>query len=483
MLAAALCLALGAGAQQRRANVVLIVADGPGYGEWHCTGAEGISTPAIDRLWNEGVRCTNFYADTAGAPTRAALLTGRYSARTGVTAAFGPRAILPENEVAMAQIFYKNGYRTGLFGTWGLGDGWPYHPSMRGFGRTVIHGGAGVGQTPDRWGNDRFDDRYMDSLAWRPFEGYSTDVWFSEAASFIRDHRDEPFFCMIPVAAPGAPFPVPEEYSAPYLQAGVDSLRACYYGQIACIDRQLGELRRTLNGLGLEDNTILIFMTSGGTGIAGAAAGNYPGGQRVPFVIYYRDGGLEGGREVTEPMAHIDLMPTLFEVCGLYHPRTIALDGASQFKTLRGVKPLVGFKPAVRKLEFGSHDDAPAPAEIYVGEPGDSIARLTCNDWYQERPTAVWSQDTVRARAQGDGWWQINVVRTGTYAVTLRPYPKEEDAPLNVSRVRLTIGDQSWEQPCDPDAPEVTLTVPLRAGSYRMQAQPGSPFAYMVFLE
>ena len=90
-----------------------------------------------------------------------------------------------------------NGYETAIFGKWHLGDNFPYLPNQRGFVTSVIHGGGGVGQTPDYWNNDYFDDTYFRNGKPEKFQGYSTDIWFDEAISFIEKNQTKPFFCYI----------------------------------------------------------------------------------------------------------------------------------------------------------------------------------------------------------------------------------------------------------------------------------------------
>ena len=109
------------------------------------------------------------------------------------------------------------GYQTGLFGKWHLGDAYPYRPQDRGFREVVTHGGGGVGNTPDYWGNNYHDDHYCHNGVWEPFDGYCTDIWFRLGIDFISRHRDRPFYCQICTNAPHGPHIVPERFSRPSL--------------------------------------------------------------------------------------------------------------------------------------------------------------------------------------------------------------------------------------------------------------------------
>ncbi|MCH7729841.1 MAG: sulfatase-like hydrolase/transferase, partial [Planctomycetes bacterium] len=152
---------IGFGGEQQRPNVVLIITDDQGYGDVGFHGNSMIQTPHLDALAKQSVRLTNFHVDPTCAETRSALMTGRYSSRVGVWHTIMGRSLLRKDEVTIGDTFSQNGYRTGIFGKWHLGDNYPFRPQDRGFQETLVHGGGGVGQTPDAWGNDYFDDTYF----------------------------------------------------------------------------------------------------------------------------------------------------------------------------------------------------------------------------------------------------------------------------------------------------------------------------------
>ena len=275
-------------------------------------------------------------------------MTGRYSTRTGVWHTILGRSLMDPEEETLAEIFQANGYRTGHFGKWHLGDNYPLRPQDQGFEHVVWHHGGGVGQGPDYWDNDYFDDTYEVNGEWRPFEGYCTDVWFEEALRFIEREDDRPFFAYLATNAPHGPFLVDESYSEPYVEAGVPATMARFYGMITNIDENVGRLRRRLAELGLDENTVLIFTTDNGTaagnaprkdeegtwpgfdgGMRGKKGSEYEGGHRVPFFVHWPGGGLTGGRDMSRLAAHIDVLPTLMSWCDLERRGTRALDGRS----------------------------------------------------------------------------------------------------------------------------------------------------------
>lgn len=169
----------------KKPNVVFVLTDDQGYGDLHCHGNRFIKTPYMDNLASGSVSFTDFHVMTCCAPSRAMLMTGRYPMRTGVWCTVGKTSRMKQGEVTMADVFKASGYRTGFFGKWHLGDNYPFRPQDRGFEDVLMSGGGGVGNTPDYWANDYFDDTFMRNGMWEKHEGFCTDVWFSQAMKFI----------------------------------------------------------------------------------------------------------------------------------------------------------------------------------------------------------------------------------------------------------------------------------------------------------
>lgn len=326
-------------AKSAKPNIIIIITDDQGYGDFGFTGNPVIQTPTIDKLREQGTLLNNFHVDPTCAPTRAALMTGRYSARVGVWHTVQGRNMLRPREVTMADIFSENGYATGMFGKWHLGDSYPYRPEDRGFQHIVYHGAGGVGQAPDYWGNDYFDDTYIVNGEHKRFEGYCTDIWFDEGIKFIQANKNKPFFAYIALNAPHGPLYCPKEYTDLYKdQSGVPS--AEFYGMITNIDDNMAKLMKVLDDENIADNTILVFMTDNGT--AGGLVGDrgydgnmrgkknseYDGGHRVPFIIRWPNGAIEAGKSVENLTAHIDILPTFVDLCALSAP-AIKYDGTS----------------------------------------------------------------------------------------------------------------------------------------------------------
>jgi len=145
----------------QKPNVIFILTDDQGYGDLACHGNPWIKTPNLDKLHSESVRFTNFHVGTTCAPSRSGLMTGKYCNKVGVWHTVNGREILREGETTLAEKMKTAGYKTGIFGKWHLGDNYPFRPQDRGFDEVLIHGGGGVGQQPDYWENDYFDDTYF----------------------------------------------------------------------------------------------------------------------------------------------------------------------------------------------------------------------------------------------------------------------------------------------------------------------------------
>ena len=335
-------------------NVLIIMVDDQGYGDIAALGNQHIKTPNMDQLHSISARFTDYHVSPTCSPTRAALLTGRHSNRTGVWHTINGRSLILERETIMAQIFKDNGYRTGIFGKWHLGDNYPLRPQDKGFDEVVVHGGGGVEQTMDYWDNDYFNDTYLHNGKLEKFTGYCTDIWFSQAKKFIIKDKRNPFFCYIPTNSAHSPYYVDDTYSILYKE-NKNIPNAQFYGMIANIDENIGKMVHYLDSIGLKDNTIIMFTTDNGTasgvrlevgipdgfvvngynaGMRGMKGSMYEGGHRVPLFIHWKDGGISVGKDINELTAHSDILPTLIDLCKLKMKTPLKFDGKS-------LKPLI----------------------------------------------------------------------------------------------------------------------------------------------
>ena len=276
-----------------RPNIIIVMTDDQGYGELGCHDNPIIKTPHLDRFHKESTRFTRFFVSPTCTPTRAGLLTGRHEFRCGISHTILGRSLLREDEVTIADVLSQAGYRTGLFGKWHLGDNYPCRPMDNGFRECFYHGGGGITQTPDYWGNTYFSPTINHNGRWEKSDGYCTDVFFDAALNWIEHNRNQPFFALITPNTPHLPHQVSERYSKPYEDQGLDPEAAKFYGMITNIDDNMGKLVKKIQTLGIEKQTLIIFMTDNGSaqacnynlfnaGMRGCKGSAHEGGVRVP---------------------------------------------------------------------------------------------------------------------------------------------------------------------------------------------------------
>ena len=304
--------------------------DDQGYGDLACHGNPIIKTPNLDKLHSQSVRFTDFHVNSFCAPTRAALMTGRMSDRTGVRTTIYSRNHLNRNETTMAEFFKASGYRTGLFGKWHLGHNYPYRPIDRGFDEWVGHGDGGTGTASDYWGNDKMNDSYMRNGKWEKFKGFCTDIYFDETMKFIKKSKGKPFFAYLATNVPHRPWNVVDQWRKQY--QGIDALdykTVDFFATITRFDKNLGRLRKFLADNKLDENTIIVFLTDNGTsggytiynaGMRRIKGSIYEGGHRVPCFIHWPGGGIDKPVDVHRLTNQIDLLPTFIEMCSLGTP-------------------------------------------------------------------------------------------------------------------------------------------------------------------
>lgn len=447
-----------------RPNVVIVMTDDQGYGDLGCTGNPWLSTPNIDEFARQSVRCNDFHVSPLCTPTRAGFMTGRNPLLNGAWATAWGRSILRREEVTLAQVFAANGYHTGLFGKWHLGDTYPYRPQDRGFSRVVAHKGGGVGQTPDFWGNSYFDDTYFRNGEPTQYEGYCTDIWFEEAMAFIDSTAGkDPFLACVMTNAPHSPYFVADRYAAAYRDRP-EIPESEFYGMITNIDENFGRLRRFLTDKGLADNTIIVFLTDNGTsggartdadgfvvqgynaGLRGVKASYYDGGHRVPFFLRYPDGDLTD-RDVDGLTCHFDVLPTMIDLCGLTPPPLPVLDGTTIAPALRGV----GTLPA--RYIFLQNQQQPEPPEKWHNVVLTPRWRLVFgrelydinSDPGQLTDVAADNPGVVaELRAAHEAWWTEIAPTLVERAPLLLGHAAENPVRLDAMDV---MGDIAWDQP------------------------------------
>jgi len=326
-------------------NIILVMIDNVGFPEIGINGNDLVKTPHLDRFASEGIQFEHFYSNPLCAPTRASLMTGRYHYRTGVIHTSRGGAKMFGDEVTIAEYLKREGYATGIFGKWHLGDNFPMRPQDQGFHETLIHKSGRLGQVPDA------PNTYINPKLWKDGQyiqkqGYCTDIYFDAAINFIEKHEDKPFFIYLPTnvahASSEVGLEVPQKYSAPYIARGLDKNIATVCGMLNNFDDNFGRLITKLNSLNLRDRTLVIFLSDDGnvrinTGqYRGQGYSNpYEGSIKVPCFIQF-PGHFKGGFRVDRIASHIDILPTLLDITGISISSDSGIDGVSLLPLLEG---------------------------------------------------------------------------------------------------------------------------------------------------
>ncbi len=465
------------GATASRPNVILIMSDDQGYGDLSIHGNPNLTTPSLDAIAKAGAQFTQFQVCPVCSPTRSSLLTGRYNYRTGVVDTFLGRSLMDPKEITIAEVLRGAGYRTGIFGKWHLGDNYPMRAIDQGFDDSLVANGGGLAQPGDPPpGNSYTDPVLRRNGKYEKTKGYCTDIFFREAARFVEANQTKPFFLYIPTNAPHSPLQIDESYVKSFRAQGLDDTTAKVYGMVKNLDENVAQLQSLLTRLNLRENTLFIFLTDNGpqqkrynAGMRGLKGTVYQGGIRVPCFVQW-PAKVKPGLMIDRIAAHIDLFPTILAACGVKAPK-VALDGRSLLPLLSGASPAWpdrtlhtqwhrGDEPqlfrdhAARtqrwKLVKGkelfdldvdaaeANDVAAqqpevvaglrreteewfrsvsasrggyAPPRIAIGAPQENPVLLTRQDW--RGPRASWD-------AEGIGYWEVDVRRSGTYDIELK---------------------------------------------------------------
>ena len=348
-------------AQNERPNIVLVFVDDMGYADCGVQGAEGWSTPNLDRLAAEGSRLTSFYAaQPVCSASRAALLTGCYPNRIGITGALGPRARhgLNPREVTLAELCKKAGYATAIFGKWHLGHLPPFLPTRHGFDEFV-----GIPYSNDMW---PLHPDYVDlpPNAARRKRGYPdlplyegekiinakitpedqkrfTRTFTERSVAFIRKNKARPFFLYLPHPMPHVPLFTTKKFAG-------SSKQGAYGDVIQEIDWSVGEILKELKALDLDRKTLVIFTSDNGPWLSyGDHAGSarplregkgttWEGGVRVPFLARW-PGRIPAGTVSDEPAMTIDVFSTVAALLKAELPGA-KIDGKNIWPLIAGEK-------------------------------------------------------------------------------------------------------------------------------------------------
>jgi arylsulfatase A-like enzyme len=331
-------------------NILLIVADDLGYGDLGCYRSREIRTPHLDRLAKEGVRLTDAYASAAVcSPTRASLITGRYPQRDGfdwVIRYTEKDRGLPVSAASLPRRLRKAGYATGLFGKWHLGYKAAFAPNAHGFDEFFGFLAADLDYYSHRDANG--DPGLYENTKLVEKKGYLTDLITERSLAFLRKNARRPFFLEVAYNAPHWPFQVPgkpEDVRNDTTYGPENGTRADYVRMVEHLDLSVGKLLAKIAKLGLEKDTLVIFLSdNGGDRLSDNGPlfhGKYSlweGGIRVPCLMRL-PGVIPAGMVSAQPVIAMDIHATILAAAGLTAPAGLAVDGEDMLPVLAGKKP------------------------------------------------------------------------------------------------------------------------------------------------
>lgn len=328
---------------QSKPNIIIMLTDDQGYGDVGFHGNPYLDTPNMESIAAQGIEMTHFYSYPNCSPTRAALLTGRYPYRTGVVGVTQVDHLMNASEVTLAEILTANGYETGIFGKWHLGDNYPMRPTDQGFQEALVHKGGGIGQAAGPPDNSYFDPILEHNNVPKKYRGYCDNIFTDAALEFIETNIDQPFFLYLATNLPHFPLEVPDSLAEPYRKMGLHEDNARTYGMMASIDYNVGRILQKVKTLGIEKETMIMFLSDNGprhrrtkndvypgrwvSNLRGTKTSVYEGGIRVPFFVRWPQQ-LEAGQQISNVGTVIDILPTVLDAANI-NADTLQIDGQS----------------------------------------------------------------------------------------------------------------------------------------------------------
>jgi len=371
---------------KNRLNVIILLTDDQGWGDFGCYTDGKVKTPHIDKLSEKSFRLNQFYVSPLCAPTRAALISGRYPEAVRVWDTGRHMNLMDAGVYTLSQAFKENGYATGFFGKWHTGNTHPLLPDDFGFDRYAI-GGGGIS-----------DPAFMTESGQIKPKGYREEALFDLAMDYIESKRDKAFFTYIATTVPhDRPSPMcPPEYKNMYAHLDEGEGDKEIYGMVSWLDHNVGRLFAKLEELELSDNTLIVYFSDNGPlrdcddlvtpwerhmvntldirnrfnkGLRAGKTRAYDGGVHVPCLIHW-PGISDGGKDIQQLSGHIDIFPTLADICGLKLSDTHKFDGISVAPILRGQNK------TVERYFIARNDRLRNPRKFYNSMIRDSKYKL-----------------------------------------------------------------------------------------------------------
>ncbi len=389
----------------KKPNIIFVMADDLGYGHLGCYGQKYIKTPNIDTMAKEGLKFSQAYSGcTVCAPSRSALMTGTHTGHTSVRGN-GGGASLQANDVTVAQLLQKSGYKTGLFGKWGLADeGKAGIPNKMGFDQFFgyLHQLHAQFYYPEfLWNNEK--KHHLPENANFGRKTYSPDLIMEKAFEFVRQNKDNPFFLYLPTTIPHHEFIAPEEdlkeYRGKFPEVKVahwrdnyalpEEPKATFAAMVTHLDKQVGKLFALIQELGLDDNTIIFFTSDNGgaqgplenaeffeanKSFRGYKRDLYEGGIRIPMIVRW-PGKVQSSAETDQVTYFPDMLPTFLELAGAKSMVPADTDGLS-------IVPTILNTGEQKQHDFLYWEDAEYKRTgSYLEEPGTLMQAVRMGNW------------------------------------------------------------------------------------------------------
>jgi arylsulfatase A-like enzyme len=435
LLVAAILLAAfspaGAQVKDRKTNILIILSDDVGYGEYGFQGNKQIPTPNIDSIARNGVRFTQGYVSGPYcSPTRAGLMTGRYQTRFGHEFnGNGPKFGLPLSEKTIAELLRSLGYATCCVGKWHLGDEPEFRPTRRGFDEFY----GTLANTPFFVPSKFVDTRVSADPEAKKQKGdfYTTEAYATRAVDWLDKNKDRPWFLYLPFNAQHAPLEAPQKYLDRFAHIQ-DEKRRTFAAMMSAMDEAVGQVLAKVRALGQEEDTLIVFFSDNGGPTAQTSSMNNPlrgfkattleGGVRVPFCLQWK-AKLPGGKTYEQPIIQLDLLPTCLAAAGGKIDPSLKLDGVDLLPYLQGkasARPhdvlywRFGQQWAIRKGDWKlvvSNIDGPEPRLFHlakdVGEAQDLMKqqpeqarelRVVYDAWNAEQMAPRWFPNPAKKK-------------------------------------------------------------------------------------
>ena len=440
------------GKEPARPNVVLILADDMGYAGVSCFGGENLTTPNIDKMYAEGIACTNFHAAPVSSATRVQLMTGSYQQRVGLNGIYSAvdkkDGLNPETNPAFVKRLQEAGYATGIYGKWHLGMDESLNPVCHGFDdfRGFLIGNIDLVSHRDRF--NKVDWMHNQQPEDEPGV-YGTYLINNHSVDFIHEHADEPFFLFVshgaihvPMVGPNDPTTRDGDKILSYrndTDMPVPEYQRVYREMVKSIDDGVGQIMEALRQEGILDNTLVIFLSDNGAeqiaaekypGANGTFHGwkgtTYEGGTRVPAIFRFPKG---KHAENDDLMTTMDIMPTVLDLCGLPYDAA-AIDGQTLLPALQKGKRISDRKVFAANMGYTSLTDG--DRKLVWSNEGAFLYDIKGDPNETTDLSAAEPDRTAAMKAEIEAWW---VECTAGTRLEGQPVVPTRRGPPNLSQV------------------------------------------------